>query len=90
MIIILIEDREMITSLDKNRPSRGGGANGKNRKGNNHNYGQADVWYYGSAVDRGSCGAAAAGQDRKYGIGPVGGYVAVGGRVCDRHQISLV
>ena len=64
--------------------------NDNNRKVNNHNYGQAAVWCCGSAVDRGSCGAAAAGQDRKYGIGPVGGYVAVGGRVCDRHQISLI
>ena len=24
--------------------------------------------------------------DHKYGIGTVGGYGAVGGRVCDRHQ----
>ena len=28
----------------------------------------------------------ASGRDRKYGIGPFGGYGAVGGRVCDRHQ----
>ena len=26
------------------------------------------------------------GQDRKYGIGTIGGYGTVGGRVCDRHQ----
>ena len=26
------------------------------------------------------------GQERRYGIGPVGGYGAVGGRVCNRHQ----
>ena len=31
----------------------------------------------------------ASGQDRKYGIGLVGGYGAVGGRVCDRHQRIL-
>ena len=28
----------------------------------------------------------ASGRDRKYGIGSVGGYGAVGGRVCDWHQ----
>ena len=28
----------------------------------------------------------AAGWDQKYGIGPVGGYGAVGGRGCDRHK----
>ena len=26
------------------------------------------------------------GRDRKYGIGPIGGYGAVGGRVCNRNQ----
>ena len=31
----------------------------------------------------------ASGQDRKYGIGTVGGYRALGGRVCDRHQNIL-
>ena len=25
-------------------------------------------------------------RDHKYGIGPFGGYGAVGGRVCDQHQ----
>ena len=30
------------------------------------------------------------GRDRKYGIGPVIGYGAMGGRVCDRPKISLI
>ena len=28
----------------------------------------------------------ALGKDQEYGIGPAGGYVSMGGRVCDLHQ----
>ena len=76
----------MIASLEGNIPIRGLNVNDHNWKGNNNKSGVTSVWCCGITVDGGRCGASAAGWDRKYGIRPVGGYWAVGGRVCNRHQ----
>ena len=40
-------------------------------------------------VDGGRYGAAATVRDCIYGIGPVGGFKVMGGRVCDQHQNIL-
>ena len=63
--------------------------NNQNWKGNNNKSRQTFVWCCGSVVDGGSCGAAAEGWDCIDGIGPIGSYEVVGGRVCSQHQNIL-
>ena len=75
----LVEDREMIASLEKILPSKGEG-------------GGALIIRSGKEIVRIIFGVKVVelmkslGRDHKYGIGPVDGYGAVGGRVCDQHQ----
>ena len=58
-------------------------------KGKNKKSGKISVWCCGNTVGRGSCGGSAVGRDRNYGIGPVGGYGAIGGMVYYQHQNVL-
>ena len=56
----------------------------------NDKYGQTYFWCCGITVDGVRCGAATTGCDRNYGIGSVGVYGDMGGRVCGRHQNILI
>ena len=85
----LVEDKQAIASPEKDHLRKGKNANNQNWKGKNKKSGQTAVWCCGSSFDWGSCGASASGQDQNYGIRPVGGYGAVGDRVCDRNQNIL-
>ena len=89
MIRILVEDKQKLASWEKYHLYKGRNTNNQNWKGNNNKCGKIYVWCWGSEVDGGSCAAVAAGRDRNYGIGLVGGYVAVGDRMCDQHQNIL-
>ena len=68
---------------------QGENTNNHNWKCNKNKYGKTDVICCVGGFDGGICGAAAAVWDRNYGIGLVGGYGDVGGRVCVLHQNIL-
>ena len=72
----LVEDREVIALLEKSEPIRGEKLiirTGKERVRNMFDVKVVQLMEF-------------LGRDRKYGIGLVGSFGSVGGRVCDRHQ----
>ena len=83
---MLVEDNQNVASLEKYRLSKGGNANNQNWKGKKKKYGETAIWCYFGEFDGGSCGYVAVVREQNYGVGSVGGYGAVGGRVCSRHQ----
>ena len=74
--LTLVEDREMIVSLEKMLPSRGGALIIRSGKERVRNIFCVKVVQLMESL----------GREYKYGIGTFVIYGAVGGRVCDQHQ----
>ena len=81
----LVAENQKVVSSEKYFPSKGKNMNNQNWKGKNNKSGEIALWCCGSVVGGGRCGASNARRDRNYGIGLVGGYGSMGGRVCVRH-----